>query len=272
MCYALTVKAEGGASISSAAPASCRYSFSKAPSGSRGSKPMAAAISRYSRTSNRRSPSCIWRRRRAAYRGEPPVDTKRLRTISLRRDPWCGRFLSRAHHSLAAGAATRFAPPMKTTTRRSLRRAWRVMTWPLASHIVFALGIGFACGIAAIRYPEVITPTYAAILGTVVLYPCNGHHVVVPSSIRWEGQVTGLPGPIKSAKAPQSPRGNPPEDGDNRPAEPSPTDSPAYLRDLNDTGCELPNFANQPLPSEISVAGWSHSATAVRATYLKWLC
>jgi len=36
---------------------------------------------------------------------------------------------------------------------------------------VFALGIGFACGIAAIGYPEVMTPTYAVILGTVFLYP-----------------------------------------------------------------------------------------------------
>jgi hypothetical protein len=58
----------------------------------------------------------------------------------------------------------------------------------------------------------------------------------------------------------------------------------AFRRDVGDgehaeivigvryTGCELPNFANQPWPSEISVAGWSHSATAVRAPYLKWLC
>jgi hypothetical protein len=45
------------------------------------------------------------------------------------------------------------------------------MTWPLAGHVVFALGTGFACGIVATHYPEVITPTYAAILGTVALYP-----------------------------------------------------------------------------------------------------
>jgi hypothetical protein len=45
------------------------------------------------------------------------------------------------------------------------------MTWPLAGHIVFALGIGFACGIVATCYPEVMAPPYAAILGTVVLYP-----------------------------------------------------------------------------------------------------
>jgi DNA helicase II / ATP-dependent DNA helicase PcrA len=46
-------------------------------------------------------------------------------------------------------------------------------------------------------------------------------------------QVTGLPGPIKPVKAPRLPRDSAPEDGSERPAEPSPTDSPAYLRDLN---------------------------------------
>ena len=45
------------------------------------------------------------------------------------------------------------------------------MTWPLAGHVVFALGTGFACGIAATHYPDVIAPPYAAILGTVALYP-----------------------------------------------------------------------------------------------------
>jgi hypothetical protein len=49
---------------------------------------------------------------------------------------------------------------------------------------------------------------------------CNGHHVVAPSSIRWEAQVTGLPGPIKSAKAPRSPRGSAPEDGNKKPDRP----------------------------------------------------
>ena len=58
-------------------------------------------------------------------------------------------------------------------------------------------------------------------------------HVVVPSSPWWVAQVTGLPGPIKPVKAPRLPRGSAPEDGSERPAEPSPTDSPAYLRDLN---------------------------------------
>src|SRR5207247_1002647 len=61
--------------------------------------------------------------------------------------------------------------------------------------------------------------------------PRNGHHVVVPPSPRWEAPVTCMPGSIISPKAPRLPRGNATEDGNNRPAEP--TDSPAYLRDLN---------------------------------------
>jgi hypothetical protein len=60
---------------------------------------------------------------------------------------------------------------MKKSTRRSLRRVWRVMTWPLPPHMVFALATGLACGVAASRYPTPITPPYAAILGTLVLYP-----------------------------------------------------------------------------------------------------
>jgi hypothetical protein len=109
-------------------------------------------------------------RNRSLLRGSRLTNWRHGRT-ALRRNPRRGWCLPRTRLRLAAGAATRLAPPMKTTTRRSLRRAWRVMTWPLAGHIVFALGIGFACGIAATRYPEVMTPTYAAILGTVLLYP-----------------------------------------------------------------------------------------------------
>jgi type VI protein secretion system component VasF len=72
---------------------------------------------------------------------------------------------------LATDAAAGLAPPMKTTTRRSLRRAWRVPTWPLAAHIVFALGTGFACAVVATNYPQVMAPRYAAVFGVVVLYP-----------------------------------------------------------------------------------------------------
>jgi hypothetical protein len=36
---------------------------------------------------------------------------------------------------------------------------------------MFALGTGLACGIAAARYPDVIGPPYAAILGTLIIYP-----------------------------------------------------------------------------------------------------
>jgi hypothetical protein len=63
------------------------------------------------------------------------------------------------------------ATPMKATTRRSLRRAWRAMTWPLSGHLALALATGLACGTAAARYPDMIAPPYAAILGTLVVYP-----------------------------------------------------------------------------------------------------
>ena len=96
---------------------------------------------------------------------------RRHRRAALCRNLWSSGCLSRARCCLATDAAAVLAPPMKTTTRRSLRHAWRVMTWPLAGHIVFALGIGFACGMVATRYPEVMAPPYAAIFGTVVLYP-----------------------------------------------------------------------------------------------------
>jgi hypothetical protein len=60
---------------------------------------------------------------------------------------------------------------MKMSTRRFLRRAWRVLTWPVSAHIMFALGTGLASGIVASRYPDVIGPPYAAILGTLIIYP-----------------------------------------------------------------------------------------------------
>ena len=60
---------------------------------------------------------------------------------------------------------------MKATTRRSLRRVWRVISWPLPSHLAFALATGLASGITAAHYPDVISAPYAAILGTLVLYP-----------------------------------------------------------------------------------------------------
>ncbi len=60
---------------------------------------------------------------------------------------------------------------MRTGTRRSLRRLRRVMTWPLSGQIALALATGLACGGAASRYPDVLAPPYAAILGTLVIYP-----------------------------------------------------------------------------------------------------
>jgi hypothetical protein len=60
---------------------------------------------------------------------------------------------------------------MRRTTRRALRRAWHVMTWPLSEHVVLALVTGLALGIATANYPQAISPSYAAIFGTLVLYP-----------------------------------------------------------------------------------------------------
>jgi hypothetical protein len=62
---------------------------------------------------------------------------------------------------------------MKKTTRRSLRRLWHVMTWPLSGHIALALATGLACGTIAARYAGAIElpPAYAAIAGTLVIYP-----------------------------------------------------------------------------------------------------
>jgi len=72
---------------------------------------------------------------------------------------------------LATDTAAGLAPPMKTATRRSLRRAWRILTWPLAGHIVFALGTGFACAVVSSNYVQVMAPPFAAIFGVFVLYP-----------------------------------------------------------------------------------------------------
>ncbi len=60
---------------------------------------------------------------------------------------------------------------MRNTTRHSLQRAWRLMTWPLSGHIALALATGLACGLAAAGYPNVVSPPYAAIVGTLALYP-----------------------------------------------------------------------------------------------------
>ena len=60
---------------------------------------------------------------------------------------------------------------MRRTTRRSLRRAWRVITWPLSGHIALALVTGLACGITAAGYRNVISPPYAALVGALVVYP-----------------------------------------------------------------------------------------------------
>jgi uncharacterized protein (DUF2062 family) len=60
---------------------------------------------------------------------------------------------------------------VRTKRRRSLRRVWRVIAWPLSGHVALALATGLACGTVASRYPGAIEPPYAAILGTLILYP-----------------------------------------------------------------------------------------------------
>ena len=70
--------------------------------------------------------SCRTRaRNRARLRG-PRRAHRRHDLATLCRDPWHARRLSRARSGLAADAATRMASPMKTATRRSLRRVRRV--------------------------------------------------------------------------------------------------------------------------------------------------
>ena len=46
-----------------------------------------------------------------------------------------------------------------------------MMTWPLTGHVVFALGMGIACGVLATHYPQVMAPPYAMFLRTIVVYP-----------------------------------------------------------------------------------------------------
>ncbi|MGA8613456.1 MAG: hypothetical protein WB760_17490 [Xanthobacteraceae bacterium] len=60
---------------------------------------------------------------------------------------------------------------MRNTTRHSLQRAWRMVTWPLSGHIALALATGLACGLAAAGYPDVVSPPYAAIVGTLAVHP-----------------------------------------------------------------------------------------------------
>ena len=46
-----------------------------------------------------------------------------------------------------------------------------MLSWPLTGQVALALATGLSCGIAAAHYPVVISPPYAAILGTLVAYP-----------------------------------------------------------------------------------------------------
>ena len=58
---------------------------------------------------------------------------------------------------------------MRNTTRHSLQRAWRMITWPLSGHIALALATGLGGGVAA-GLPGVVSPAYAAVIG-IALYP-----------------------------------------------------------------------------------------------------
>jgi xanthosine utilization system XapX-like protein len=46
-----------------------------------------------------------------------------------------------------------------------------MLSWPLTGHVALALATGLVCGIATAHYPVVISPPYAAILGTLGVYP-----------------------------------------------------------------------------------------------------
>ena len=41
----------------------------------------------------------------------------------------------------------------------------------MSGHIALALATGLACGLAAAGYPDVVSPSYAAIVGTLAVYP-----------------------------------------------------------------------------------------------------
>jgi hypothetical protein len=108
--------------------------------------------------------SCRARARNRPRLREPIFAYRRDDLAALRRNPGDARRLSHTHRDLAADAATRMASPMKATTRRSLLRVWRAMTWPLWSHLALALATGLACGVSASHYPDVVSPSYAALL------------------------------------------------------------------------------------------------------------
>ena len=46
-----------------------------------------------------------------------------------------------------------------------------MVSWPLSGHIALALATGLACGLAAAGYPDLVSPPYTAIVGTLAVYP-----------------------------------------------------------------------------------------------------
>jgi hypothetical protein len=81
------------------------------------------------------------------------------------------RLSDKCKYGICARAGEGQGRLMRRTTRRSLQRVRRALTWPLSGHIVFALATGLVCGIAAAHYPDVISPPYAAIIGALAVYP-----------------------------------------------------------------------------------------------------
>jgi hypothetical protein len=75
----------------------------------------------------------------------------------------------------------------KRARQRSLRRAWRMLRWPLLAHVTLALATGLACGVVTAHYPMVISPPAARRSG------CEGFpsrlprysHLTLRSSARW---------------------------------------------------------------------------------------
>ena len=62
---------------------------------------------------------------------------------------------------------------LRRSTRRTLRRAGQIITWPLSGHLALALATGLVCGTIASHYTKIIVlaPSYAALAGTLVIYP-----------------------------------------------------------------------------------------------------
>ena len=81
------------------------------------------------------------------------------------RDKECGERARRSRSSPTHRASARV-----TTKPSVLRRVGRVI-WVSPRHVALALATGLVCGGLASRIGGMISPPYAAILGTLVVYP-----------------------------------------------------------------------------------------------------